>query len=148
MTNNTGNASTNESYLEQASDLAQRAIGTVTGTNTSTQTDEHKHEAKRDNGSWDQTIGSAKESVGNLIGNQTLRRTGAEQNAAGKEQEAKSQLQNWGEGIENRAQGAIGSIGAAVTGNRSEEDKYRDLHDEGKAHQLSAEADMIKKNAA
>jgi hypothetical protein len=37
-------------------------------------------------------------------------RCGAEQNAAGKEQEAKGQLKDWGEGIQNRAQGTLGSI--------------------------------------
>jgi uncharacterized protein YjbJ (UPF0337 family) len=194
MSDNTGNASTGQSYIDQATGLAQRAMGTVTGdsstqvsihssppilyriTNPSQAKGDAKHEEgeakkeashttsklgpftadpntgavarddpKRDTGSWDQTVGSAKESVGNLIGNENLRRTGAEQNAAGKEQEAKGQLKDWGEGIQNRAQGTLGSIGAAVTGDRTEEEKYRDIHDEGKVRQRGAEADMAKK---
>ncbi|CAG8097013.1 unnamed protein product [Penicillium salamii] len=169
-----GNASTGQSYLDQASGLAQRAMGTVTG-DSSTQGDvkkaegEAKNEAShttaklgpfsadpntgavakdnenRPTGQWDQTLGSTKEAVGNLIGNENLRRTGAEQNAAGKEQEAKGQLKDWGEGIQNRAQGALGSVGAAVKGDREEEQKYRDMHDEGKVRQRGAEADITKK---
>ncbi|KAJ6112233.1 hypothetical protein N7523_008294 [Penicillium sp. IBT 18751x] len=104
-----------------------------------------KDNEKRSDGSWDQTIGSTKEAIGNMIGNENLRRTGAEQNAAGKEQEAKGQLQDWGEGIQNRAQGAIGSVGAAISGDRAEEEKFREMHDEGKVRQRGAEADMAKK---
>lgn len=80
-----------------------------------------------------------------MIGNESLRRSGAEQNAAGKEQEAKGQLKDWGEGIQNRAQGTLGSIGAAVTGDRAKEEEYRDIHDEGKVRQRGAEVDMAKK---
>lgn len=99
----------------------------------------------RPSGSWDQTVGSAKESLGNMVGNENLRRTGAEQNAAGKEQEAKGQLKDFGAGVQNRAQGTLGTIGAAVTGDREQEEKFRDMHDEGKARQRGAEADIAKK---
>lgn len=80
-----------------------------------------------------------------MIGNENLRRAGVEQNAAGKEQEAKGQLKDFGQGVQNRAQGALGAVGAAVSGDRSEEQKFRDMHDEGKARQRGAEADMAKK---
>ncbi|KAJ5396448.1 hypothetical protein N7509_004561 [Penicillium cosmopolitanum] len=99
----------------------------------------------RATGSWDQTVGSTKEAIGNVIGNESLRRAGVEQNAAGKEQEAKGQLKDWGSGMQNRAQGALGSIGAAVAGDREEEQKFRDMHDEGKTRQRGAEADIAKK---
>ncbi|KAJ5965287.1 hypothetical protein N7481_012001 [Penicillium waksmanii] len=99
----------------------------------------------RATGSWDQTMGSTKEAIGNVIGNEGLRRAGAEQNAAGKEQEAKGQLKDWGSGMQNRAQGTLGSIGAAVAGDREEEQKFRDMHDEGKTRQRGAEADIAKK---
>ena len=104
-----------------------------------------KDNENRPSGQWDQTIGSTKEAVGNIIGNESLRRGGAEQNAAGKEQEAKGQLKDWGEGIQNRAQGALGSVGAAVTGDRAKEQEYRDQHDEGKVRQRGAEADISAK---
>lgn len=83
-----------------------------------------------------------------MIGNESLRRAGVEQNAAGKEQEAKGQLADFGQGIQDRAQGALGSIGAAVKGDREQEEKFRDIHDEGKVRQRGAEADMAKKQGA
>lgn len=83
-----------------------------------------------------------------MIGSESLRRAGVEQNAAGKEAEAKGQLQDWGQGVQNRAQGALGTIGAAVGGDREEEQKWKDLHDEGKVRQRGAEADMAKKQGA
>ncbi|EAW09953.1 CsbD family protein [Aspergillus clavatus NRRL 1] len=170
------NSSTLNSYINQATGLAQRAVGSLTG-NASTQAqgeatqnqgqaqhaashetaklgpvsaDPHTGAAAKDNsnrtaGAWDQTIGSAKESVGNLIGNENLRREGQEQNASGKAQEAKGQLQDWGEGVSDRAKGAFGSAGAALKGDRTEEEKWRDVHDEGKVRQRGAEADMEKR---
>jgi len=99
----------------------------------------------RSTGSWDQTVGSAKESLGNMIGNEGLRQAGVQQNAAGKEQEAKGQLKDFGEGIQNRAQGAIGGVAAAVSGDREQEKKFQDIHDEGKVRQRGAEADMAKR---
>ncbi|KAJ5930067.1 hypothetical protein N7466_005560 [Penicillium verhagenii] len=102
----------------------------------------------RSNGSWDQTVGSAKESLGNLIGNEGLRKAGVEQNAAGKEQEARGQLKDWGQGIQNRAQGTLGGVAAAVTGDREEEKKYQEMHDEGKVRQRGAEADIAKRQGA
>lgn len=80
-----------------------------------------------------------------MLGNESLRRAGVEQNAAGKEEEAKGQLKDFGQGIQDRAQGALGSIGAAVAGDRAQEGKFRDMHDEGKVRQRGAEADMAKK---
>ncbi|KAJ5153510.1 uncharacterized protein N7482_009988 [Penicillium canariense] len=104
-----------------------------------------KDDPNRSTGSWDQTLGSAKEAIGNAIGNENLRQAGVQQNAAGKEQEAKGQLKDWGEGIQNRAQGHLGAVGAAITGDREEQKKYEDIHDEGKVRQRGAEADMAKR---
>jgi uncharacterized protein YjbJ (UPF0337 family) len=104
-----------------------------------------KDSSTRTEGSWDQTIGSAKEAIGNAIGNESLRQAGVEQNAAGKEQEAKGQLKDWGEGIQDRAQGHLGAVTSAITGDREEQRKYEDLHDEGKVRQRGAEEDMAKR---
>lgn len=103
-----------------------------------------KDNSTRSDGSWDQTIGSAKEAVGNAIGNESLRQAGVQQNAAGKEQEAKGQLKDWSGGIQDRAQGHLGAVGAAITGDREEQKKFEDMHDEGKVRQRGAEADMAK----
>ncbi|CRG86115.1 hypothetical protein PISL3812_03118 [Talaromyces islandicus] len=96
----------------------------------------------RGNGSWNQTVGAAKESVGNLIGNENLRQTGIQQNSDGKAQEAKGQLSDLKQGISDRAQGAVGNIGAAITGDREGQAKYQDIHDEGKARQRGVEAEL------
>lgn len=39
----------------------------------------------------------------------------------------------------DRAQGAVGSVGAALTGDREQEDKWRKIHDEGKDMQRETE---------
>ncbi|QKX56956.1 uncharacterized protein TRUGW13939_04064 [Talaromyces rugulosus] len=96
----------------------------------------------RSTGSWNQTVGAAKESVGNFVGNDNLRQTGIQQNADGKAQEAKGQLSDLTQGISDRAQGALGNIGAAVTGDRETQAKYQDLHDVGKARQRGVESEL------
>ncbi|RAL09217.1 putative mismatched base pair and cruciform DNA recognition protein [Aspergillus homomorphus CBS 101889] len=100
---------------------------------------------KRTDGSWDQTLGAAKESLGNLVGNESLRRAGQEQNAAGKQQEAEGQLQDWGQGVKGRVEGGVGKVAAAATGDESKEAAWRDVHDEGKARQRGAEVDIQRK---
>lgn len=104
-----------------------------------------KDNEDRSDGKWDQTVGSVKEAVGNATGYEDLRRSGAEQNAAGKEQEAKGQLKDFGDGVQDRAKGALGSIGAAVKGDRESEEEYRKTHDKGKVLQRGAEDDIVKK---
>ncbi|KAH8424333.1 tryptophan 2,3- dioxygenase [Aspergillus melleus] len=167
------NPSTLKSYVDSATGLAQRAVGTVTG-NSSTKAEgeetkaqaAQEHEAshttakvgsvtadpntgatatdnpKRNNGTWDQTVGSAKESLGNLTGYEGLRREGVEQNSRGKAAEAEGQLKDWGEGMKDRAQGGLGKVAAAAKGDRTEEQKWEAMHDQGKVQQRGAEADM------
>ena len=53
----------------------------------------------RRDGQWNQTVGSAKEAVGGLLGSQELKNRGAEQNEEGKRQEAQGQLSDLGGGI-------------------------------------------------
>jgi len=50
----------------------------------------------RSAGSWNQTIGSGKETLGNLIGNQQLKKDGIAQNQQGQAQEAHGQLSDLG----------------------------------------------------
>lgn len=97
---------------------------------------------KRNNGTWDQTMGSAKESLGNLTGYEGLRREGVDQNARGKATEAEGQLKDFGEGIKDRATGGLGKVAAAAKGDRAEEQKWEDMHDQGKVQQRGAEVDM------
>lgn len=96
----------------------------------------------RSAGSWNQTLGAAKESVGNFVGNENLRQAGIQQNADGKAQEAKGQLSDLTQGGSDRAQGALGNIGAAITGDRESQAKYQNQHDVGKARQRGVEAEL------
>ncbi|OKL63568.1 hypothetical protein UA08_01692 [Talaromyces atroroseus] len=98
----------------------------------------------RTSGSWNQTVGAAKESIGNFVGNENLRQSGIQQNADGKSQQAKGQLSDLGQGVTDRAKGAMGNIGAAVTGDREAQSKWQDVHDEGKTRQRGVEADLQK----
>ncbi|KAI9040719.1 putative mismatched base pair and cruciform DNA recognition protein [Aspergillus affinis] len=172
------NPSTLKSYVDSATGLAQRAVGTVTG-NSSTKAEGEDaqaqaakdHEAshttaklgpvtadpntgatavddpQRNNGTWDQTIGSAKESLGNLTGYESLRREGVEQNSRGKAAEAEGQLKDWGEGMKDRATGGLGKVAAVAKGDREEERKWEEMHDQGKVQQRGAEADIQKRAA-
>jgi uncharacterized protein YjbJ (UPF0337 family) len=107
-----------------------------------------KDNSDRTQGQWDQTMGSAKETVGNLIGSADLKQQGREQNLQGQGQEAKGQLNDLGKGVSDRVQGAVGGAAAALTGDRTEQQRYADIHDEGKTRQRGVELDMDKQAAA
>lgn len=91
-------------------------------------------------------MGSAKESVGGLLGAEGLKREGIQQNREGKGQEAQGQLSDLGGGMTDRAKGAAGSAFAGLTGNKTEQAKYQTQHDVGKTQQRSAEADIQKQS--
>ena len=155
------NNNTLGSYVDSATGAAQRAVNSVTGGSVSThhplttdilttlqtqnQNQGGQPQGQQGNPTWDQTMGSAKESVGNALGHENLRQAGVQQNASGKEAEAKGQLQDMGQGVTHRAQGAVGSVGAAIKGDREEEEKWRQVHDEGKRRQRGAEREVERK---
>ena len=62
----------------------------------------------RTQGSWNQTVGSGKEMLGNLVGAEGLKQQGIDQNREGKEQEARGQLSDLGSGVTDRAKGMLG----------------------------------------
>lgn len=107
-----------------------------------------KDNADRSQGQWDQTIGSAKETVGNLLGNESLKQQGRDQNFQGQGQEAKGQLSDLGKGVSDRVQGTLGGAASALTGDRSGQAKFADIHDEGKTRQRGVEMDLDKQAAA
>ncbi|RDW81977.1 hypothetical protein BP6252_03089 [Coleophoma cylindrospora] len=169
--------STLQSYIDSATGTVQSALGALTGSTADqnageTKKDkaslEHdvshagtsiaghsisstgavtKNDPNRTEGSWNQTVGSAKEAVGGLIGSEDLKRAGAQQNAEGKGQEAQGQLSDFGSGIANRVTGAVGGAVAGVTGDREAQLKAQEQHDVGKTQQRGAEADIQKQNA-
>jgi len=169
------NTSSLKSYMDSATGAIQSGIASVTGSaGDQAKADQTKSKAQLENdashatvkagpftlsssgavaqdnpdrtaGSYDQTMGSAKEAVGNLVGSEDLRRSGVDQNQSGKAQEAKGQLSDLGTGFTDRAQGAVGGAVAGLTGDRSKQQEMMDRHDEGKARQRGAESDMDKK---
>jgi uncharacterized protein YjbJ (UPF0337 family) len=98
----------------------------------------------RSQGSWDQTVGAAKEAVGGLVGAEGLRQSGIEQNKQGKAQEAQGQLNDLGKGLTDRASGAVGGALAGLTGNAGAQAEYQKQHDTGKTLQRGVEADLQK----
>lgn len=101
-----------------------------------------KDSPDRSRGAWDQTVGSGKETVGNLVGSESLKREGREQNLQGQGQEAKGQLADFGQGIGDRVAGTVGGGAAALVGDREEQRRWQERHDEGKTRQRGAEADI------
>ncbi|KAH6899698.1 hypothetical protein B0T10DRAFT_452237 [Thelonectria olida] len=171
------NPSTGKSYVESATGAIQSALGSITG-NTGDKVEgearkdkadaEHaaSHQAvkvpggtisssgvarddpNRTEGSWNQTIGAAKETVGGLIGNESLKSSGRQQNLEGQEQEARGQVKDLGSGIGQRAQGTLGAAVSGLTGDKSGQEHYQKMHDEGKTQQRGVEADLQKQAEA
>jgi uncharacterized protein YjbJ (UPF0337 family) len=102
----------------------------------------------RSAGSWNQTIGAGKEAIGNLIGSESLKQDGIRQNREGKEQEAAGQLNDLGQGVADRAKGAVGAAVAGLTGDQVEQEKRQQQHDVGKSLQRGVELDLAKQAQA
>ncbi|KAK2731050.1 hypothetical protein FQN55_005160 [Onygenales sp. PD_40] len=131
------------SYLDSTTSTIKDAVNKVTGSNT--------QDDKPSNGTYDQTIGAAKQSLGSAIGNENLRRTGEEQNARGQDEQARMQAQQWGEGAADRVKGKVGEALSGPRFGGSDEERmkaeaerreYKQLHQEGKAQQKEAERDI------
>ncbi|MCJ1413101.1 hypothetical protein MMC19_007203 [Ptychographa xylographoides] len=100
----------------------------------------------RTEGSWNQTVGSGKEMVGNLVGAEGLKNEGIQQNREGKGQEAQGQLSDLGTGMADRAKGALGSGVAGLTGDKADQERFGQMHDDGKTQLRSAQADIQKQS--
>ncbi|KAM0198284.1 hypothetical protein ACHAPA_010125 [Fusarium lateritium] len=166
--------STLKSIVDSTTGAVQNAIGSITGNTSDQaagdlkkQKAEAEHDAShatakipgatlsgsgaaarddpnRTEGSWNQTAGSAKETVGGLIGNESLKQAGREQNLEGRNQEAKGQLSDLGSGISERAKGTVGGAVSNLTGDKEKEAKYDELRAEGKTRQRGVEHDIQK----
>ena len=99
-------------------------------------------------GSWNQTVGAAKESLGGLLGAESLRQAGVEQNRRGKEQEARGQLGDLASGVGDRVKGVVGGAFAGATGDGEEAARRRAQHDRGKTLQRGVEMDFQKQAEA
>ena len=89
-------------------------------------------------------MGSAKETVGNLVGAEGLKKEGRDQNAQGQAREAQGQLSDLGSGMADRAKGTVGGAVAGAMGNEKVQKDFQDQHDTGKTLQRGAEADIQK----
>jgi uncharacterized protein YjbJ (UPF0337 family) len=168
------NSSTLNAYVDQAVGAAKSVIASVTGNPADQQdadATKAKGEAENDlshataragpftlsgtgavaqdnpdrtQGSWNQTVGAAKEAVGGLLGYEGLKQAGIEQNREGKAQEASGQLNDLGSGIGDRVTGALGSAYAGLTGDKEAQAKFQDQHDVGKTLQRGVEAELQK----
>ncbi|KAL2127022.1 hypothetical protein VTI74DRAFT_11470 [Chaetomium olivicolor] len=175
--NNSNNPSTLKSYVDSATGAVQNVVGSIIG-NTGDEAEGRakqqkaqaeydashsavkvpgatvssgavaKDDPNRSEGSWNQTIGSAKEFVGGLVGNESLKQSGREQNLSGQEQEARGQVKDYTSGVGDRVSGAVGSAVAGLTGDRAKQAEYQDRHDTGKAQQRGAEHDIQKQAEA
>lgn len=152
------NTSTLKSYVDSATGAIQSGIASITGSaGDQANADQSKAKAQaekdlshsaakagpftisssgapaqdnqdRTQGQWDQTVGSAKETVGGLLGNENLKQQGREQNLAGQGQEAKGQLSDLGQGISDRVSGTVGGAVASLSGNTEAQKAYQDQH--------------------
>lgn len=121
------NADQAKAKAEAESDLSHSAAKAGPFTISSTGAPA-KDNTDRTQGQYDQTMGSVKEAVGNLIGNENLKAQGREQNLQGQGQEAKGQLSDLGQGISDRVGGTVGSAIAGLTGNTTAQDAYQQQH--------------------
>ncbi|KAF2157342.1 hypothetical protein K461DRAFT_273499 [Myriangium duriaei CBS 260.36] len=107
-----------------------------------------KNDSDRSDGQWNQTIGAGKETIGGLLGAEGLRQEGIKQNQDGKAQEAQGQVGDLGKGISDRVGGTVGGAVAGLTGNRVEQERRQQQHDQGKTLQRGVEAELEKKDQA
>jgi uncharacterized protein YjbJ (UPF0337 family) len=146
VTGSTGDQAKADAYKDQAS--AERDLSSAAAKagpfSLSSSGAVAKDNQDRTQGQYDQTMGSAKETIGNLIGNENFKQQGREQNLSGQGQEAKGQLSDLGKGVSDRVQGTLGGAAAALTGDKSEQARYQDMHDEGKSRQRGVELDVQK----
>jgi len=168
------NTSTLKSYVDSATGAVQNLVGSVTGNTTDQtkgEAKQHKADAEyeashatlkgpgfsasssgavtkddpdRSAGAWNQTMGSAKETAGGLVGSENLKQQGRQQNLEGQQQEAKGQLNDFGSGVGNRVQGTVGGAVAGLTGDSEGQAHYQGMHDKGKTQQRGAEHDIQK----
>ncbi|PGH23070.1 hypothetical protein AJ80_02844 [Polytolypa hystricis UAMH7299] len=147
------NPQTNEppkGIFDSATTTARDVLDSVTGNKRESDNDQGKSPPPP-TGQYDQTLGSAKQSLGTAIGNDSLRRQGEAQLSRGQDQEAQRQVHDWGEGVGDRVKGKVGTAlsGAGFGGTEEERLKqereraeWKDLHDQGKERQMESERDI------
>ena len=131
----------NKKAVADAKDDVSHAGATIGGYSVSA-SGVAANDPNRQEGSWNQTVGSGKEFIGGLVGAEGMKQEGIRQNQEGKGQEAQGQLSDLGKGVTDRIGGTVGGAVAGLTGNREEQAKREAQHDQGKTMQRGVEADV------
>ncbi|KKY25109.1 putative mismatched base pair and cruciform dna recognition [Phaeomoniella chlamydospora] len=134
VTGSTGDAQKAQETHNKAEfeDTASHATAKV-GPFTATPSGVAKDSPDTTQGQTDQTIGSAKQAIGGVLGSENLKQSGENQVNKGKETEAKGELSDLANGTYDRVAGAASNIVSAVTGDREAQATSQDQHDSGKA---------------
>ncbi|KAI0811383.1 hypothetical protein GGR55DRAFT_642846 [Xylaria sp. FL0064] len=150
LTGSTGDQREGEAKKQQASAEHDASHATVKlpGVSASSSGAVAKDDPDRAAGSYNQTVGSAKEAVGGIVGSESLKTAGRRQNEEGQQQEAKGQVNDYVSGVSDRVTGTVGSAVAGITGNKGAQASYQDQHDTGKTQERGAEHDIQKKAEA
>ena len=148
LTGSTGDKAEGEAKKDkaQAEKDASHATLKLPGVSASSSGAVTKDDPNRQEGAWNQTIGSGKEFVGGLIGSEDMKKEGREQNLAGQGQEAQGQLNDLSSGISNRVSGAVGGAVAGLTGEKEAQAKAQEKQDIGNTQQRGAEHDIQKQS--
>uniref|UniRef100_A0A1Y1N9Y6 CsbD-like domain-containing protein n=1 Tax=Photinus pyralis TaxID=7054 RepID=A0A1Y1N9Y6_PHOPY len=150
LTGNTGDQAKGEAKKDDAKveHEASQASVKVPGATVSSDGGVSKDHPDRSAGNWNQTVGSAKEAIGGLVGSENLKSAGREQNLEGQQQEAKGQLNDLGSGMAARAQGTVGGAISNLTGDKEGQAHYDQMRADGKAEQRGVEHDLEKRAEA
>jgi uncharacterized protein YjbJ (UPF0337 family) len=135
-----GDAQQKKGQAEYDASHATAKLGPVAVTGSGVATDSHD----RTDGSWNQTMGSAKQAIGGLVGSQSLKQAGDQQYKDGKAQEAKGRATDYAAGAADRVTGAVGGAISRVSGNTEAQSAYEAQHDTGKTQQRGVERDVGK----
>jgi len=175
MSGNSNQSSTLSAMFQGVTGTLQSSLGQLAGNNTDIQEGDSKKTAAMENdkkshtaaklgpvtataeggthvdskdrqqGAWDQTIGSGKEFVGGLVGNESLKTQGRTQYDEGVRREASGQANDLVEGMGNRV---AGSLGALISTDEQDQERFNRQHDEGKAAIRSVQYDLQRKAEA
>ncbi|KAL6708524.1 hypothetical protein ACN47E_002505 [Coniothyrium glycines] len=174
MSSDKDQTSTLQSYVDAATGTLQSALGSLTGSTADKAQGENRkttaaaerelsHSAAkagpytlsasggvakdspdRSAGSWNQSVGAAKEALGGFVGAEGLKQEGIRQNQEGKAQEAAGQVDDFGKGVVDRVGGKVESVVAGAMGDEEGRVEALRRHDEGKARERGVEADLQK----
>ncbi|GAA5944569.1 hypothetical protein JCM3775_003296 [Rhodotorula graminis] len=94
-------------------------------------------EPSKTTGNYDYAVGSIKETIGNVVGAESLAQAGSEQAAKGDAEYKLAQTQEYAEGTADRVGGKIDRIIGAATGDSSREAGGLAQETKGKAQQAA-----------